>query len=70
MAVFLLLPFGRYLLFNYPLLSAMVGISTNFIFLSLLFILSYMRLLLKVEWGPEQVRGEAHYYRERLTVFK
>ncbi|XP_070818990.1 seipin-like [Chaetodon trifascialis] len=44
----------RYLLFNFPLLSALVGVSSNFIFLSLLFVLSSMRLLLRVEWGPEQ----------------
>ncbi|XP_019109050.1 seipin isoform X1 [Larimichthys crocea] len=48
----------RYLIFNFPLLSALVGISSNFIFLSFLFVLSYMRLLLKVEWGPEQHRAD------------
>ncbi|XP_073343432.1 seipin-like [Pagrus major] len=48
----------RYLLFNFPLISAMVGVSSNFIFLSLLFILSYMRLLLKVEWSPGQLRSD------------
>lgn len=55
-----LCPFIRYFLFYYPLLSAIVGVSSNFIFLSVLFILSYLRLLLKVEWRSEQVRGEAH----------
>ncbi len=51
-------PFVRYLLFNFPPLSALVGVSSNFIFLSLLFVLSYVRLLLKEEWSPEQVRLE------------
>ncbi|XP_034399606.1 seipin-like isoform X2 [Cyclopterus lumpus] len=45
----------RYLLFNFPLLSAMVGVSSNFIFLSVIFVLFYMRLLLRVDWGPEQL---------------
>ncbi|KAM9356686.1 uncharacterized protein ABDE67_004267 [Symphorus nematophorus] len=48
----------RYILFNFPLLSALVGVSSNFIFLSLLFILSYMRLLWKVEWVPEQLQTD------------
>ncbi|XP_035524738.1 seipin-like isoform X2 [Morone saxatilis] len=48
----------RYLLFNFPLLSALVGVSSNFIFLSLLFLLSYMRLLLSVEWAPTQLRTD------------
>ncbi|KAJ0002895.1 hypothetical protein NQD34_008044, partial [Periophthalmus magnuspinnatus] len=36
----------RYLLFNFPLISAVVGVSSNFIFLSALFVLSYMRQIL------------------------
>lgn len=48
----------RYFLFYYPVLSALVGVSSNFIFLSVLFILSYLRLLLKVEWRPEQLRTD------------
>ncbi|XP_067374015.1 seipin-like isoform X2 [Channa argus] len=46
----------RYLLFYFPVSSALVGVSSNFIFLSVLFILSYMRLLLRVESRPDQVR--------------
>ncbi|CAN9515065.1 unnamed protein product [Ophioblennius macclurei] len=38
----------RYLLFYFPLLSALVGVASNFIFLSLLFIFSYARSLLPV----------------------
>ncbi|KAM4555801.1 seipin-like isoform 1-T2 [Odontesthes bonariensis] len=45
----------RYLLFNFPVLSALVGVSSNFIFLSFLFILSYTRQLLRVEQKPEQL---------------
>ncbi|XP_042349289.1 seipin-like isoform X2 [Plectropomus leopardus] len=48
----------RYLLFNFPLISALVGVSTNFVFLSLLFILSYLRLLLREELGPQQLRTD------------
>ncbi|XP_049898126.1 seipin-like isoform X2 [Epinephelus moara] len=47
----------RYLLFNFPTLSALVGVSSNFIFLSLLFVLSYVRLLLGKEW-PQQLRAD------------
>ncbi|XP_060904269.1 seipin-like [Labrus mixtus] len=46
----------RYLLFNFPLTSALVGVFSNFSFLSFLFILSYLRLLLKVDLIPEQRR--------------
>ncbi|CAJ1058731.1 seipin-like isoform X2 [Xyrichtys novacula] len=46
----------RYILFNFPLISALVGVSSNFSFLSLLFILSYLRLLFRVGQGPAQIR--------------
>ncbi|XP_017263702.1 seipin [Kryptolebias marmoratus] len=45
----------RYLLFYFPVFSAFVGVFSNFIFLSFLFILSYIRQLFKVEQKPEQV---------------
>ncbi|XP_028271925.1 seipin-like isoform X2 [Parambassis ranga] len=48
----------RYLLFYFPVLSALVGVTSNFIFLSVFFVLSYMRLLLKVTWGPSQLRRD------------
>ncbi|XP_031718660.1 seipin-like isoform X1 [Anarrhichthys ocellatus] len=48
----------RYVLFNFPLLSAMVGVFSNFIFLSVVFVLCYVRLLLKVDWGPGQLRTD------------
>ncbi|XP_028446085.1 seipin-like isoform X2 [Perca flavescens] len=48
----------RHLLFNFPLLSALVGVSSNFIFLSLLFVLSYVRLLFRVDLGAEQLRTD------------
>nr|XP_057920688.1 seipin-like isoform X2 [Doryrhamphus excisus] len=46
----------RYLLFHFPVLSALVGVSTNFLFLSVILVMSYMRLLLGLEWRPEQVQ--------------
>uniref|UniRef100_A0A672FLE6 Seipin n=1 Tax=Salarias fasciatus TaxID=181472 RepID=A0A672FLE6_SALFA len=49
----------RYLLFYFPLLSALVGVASNFIFLSLLFIFSYTRLAMQVDWNPGEVRGES-----------
>ncbi|XP_029297595.1 seipin-like isoform X2 [Cottoperca gobio] len=39
----------RYLMFNFPLLSALVGMCSNFMLLSLLFVISYVRLMLKVD---------------------
>ncbi|XP_039976078.1 seipin-like [Xiphias gladius] len=48
----------RYLLFYYPVLSALVGVFSNFIFLSVLFVLSYIRLLLMVERKAEQLRTD------------
>uniref|UniRef100_A0A3Q2ZPD2 Seipin n=1 Tax=Kryptolebias marmoratus TaxID=37003 RepID=A0A3Q2ZPD2_KRYMA len=46
----------RYLLFYFPVFSAFVGVFSNFIFLSFLFILSYIRQLFKVEQKPEHSR--------------
>ncbi|XP_077388315.1 seipin-like isoform X2 [Festucalex cinctus] len=46
----------RYLLFNFPVLSAVMGMSSNFIFLSVLLVFSYMRLLLG---RPEQAQINA-----------
>ncbi|XP_014862997.1 PREDICTED: seipin-like isoform X2 [Poecilia mexicana] len=45
----------RYLLFYYPILSALIGVATNFTFLSFLFLLSYMRQLLRLPQNPEQI---------------
>ncbi|XP_061582326.1 seipin-like [Cololabis saira] len=45
----------RYLMFYYPFLSALVGVSSNFAFLSFLFILSYIRQLLGVGQRSEQL---------------
>ncbi|AWP11959.1 putative seipin [Scophthalmus maximus] len=47
----------RYFLFYFPVVSALVGVFSNFIFLSVLFILSYMRPL-RAEWKPEQAIGQ------------
>uniref|UniRef100_A0A673ARU7 Seipin n=1 Tax=Sphaeramia orbicularis TaxID=375764 RepID=A0A673ARU7_9TELE len=51
----------RYLLFNFPAFSAMVGISSNFVFLSILFLLGYVRQILRFNRKPEQVRGETYW---------
>ncbi|XP_029368698.1 seipin-like isoform X2 [Echeneis naucrates] len=44
----------RYLLFYFPVSSALVGVSSNFIFLSVVFVLSYMR----VGWKPDELRAD------------
>uniref|UniRef100_A0A3Q0T2D7 Seipin n=1 Tax=Amphilophus citrinellus TaxID=61819 RepID=A0A3Q0T2D7_AMPCI len=46
----------RYLLYHFPVISALVGVCSNFFFLSFIFVLSYMRLLLQVE--PQQQFGD------------
>ncbi|XP_030594484.1 seipin-like [Archocentrus centrarchus] len=45
----------RYLLYHFPVISALVGVCSNFFFLSFIFVLSYMRLLLQVE--PQQYKA-------------
>ncbi|XP_033829637.2 seipin-like [Periophthalmus magnuspinnatus] len=49
----------RYLLFNFPLISAVVGVSSNFIFLSALFVLSYMRQILKLRQKPQELISDS-----------
>ncbi|XP_051810875.1 seipin-like [Acanthochromis polyacanthus] len=48
----------RYLLFYFPVLSALIGVSSNFVFLSILFILSYMRVLLRADVKPRERRTD------------
>lgn len=38
----------RYVLFNFPLMSATVGVTTNFVFLGMVLLFSYLRMF----WGP------------------
>ncbi|XP_035767496.1 seipin-like isoform X3 [Neolamprologus brichardi] len=44
----------RYLLYNFPVISAIVGVSSNFTFLGFIFIFSYMRLLFQAK--PQRFR--------------
>uniref|UniRef100_A0A8C9TZS7 Seipin n=1 Tax=Scleropages formosus TaxID=113540 RepID=A0A8C9TZS7_SCLFO len=46
----------RYFLCNFPLLSAVVGVVTNFIFLSTIVLMSYLKIVWGGIWPPEQVR--------------
>ncbi|XP_029917505.1 seipin-like [Myripristis murdjan] len=48
----------RYLLFNFPVTSALVGVSSNFIFLSVLSLFGYMRLLLTVARRQKQYKTD------------
>lgn len=48
----------RYLLYHYPVMSALVGVSSNLVFLSVLLFFSYMRLLLGETWTRRPVRIE------------
>ncbi|KAM4621743.1 seipin-like [Polymixia lowei] len=58
----------RYLLFTFPLTSALVGVSSNFIFLSMLLVFSYMRLLLGVAGIPQQHRTDRGTSEERRDM--
>ncbi|CAL1613628.1 unnamed protein product [Knipowitschia caucasica] len=55
----------RYLLFRFPLISAVVGISSNFLFLSALFVLSYMRQMLNLKKPEELTPNSSPERRER-----
>lgn len=44
----------RYLLFNFPLMSAFVGVASNFAFLSVLLLFSYLQMFWRQFWSPLQ----------------
>lgn len=46
----------RYVLYNFPLTSAFVGVATNFAFLSVIVLFSYLQFIWGGIWPPEQVR--------------
>ncbi|XP_036404121.1 seipin-like isoform X1 [Megalops cyprinoides] len=46
----------RYLLYNFPLLSGLIGVISNFAFLSVLVLFSYLQFIWGSIWPPEQVR--------------
>ncbi|CAB1337515.1 unnamed protein product [Coregonus sp. 'balchen'] len=56
----------RYFLYNFPTLSAVMGVASNFSFLSVLLLFSYLRLI----WGrfinPQKVRDRIHLH-QRLA---
>ncbi|XP_053305010.1 seipin isoform X2 [Spea bombifrons] len=41
----------RYLLYNFPIISALIGVSSNFVFMSVVLVLSYL------QWGRSSTRG-------------
>ncbi|XP_017274498.1 seipin [Kryptolebias marmoratus] len=46
----------RYLLYNFPLTSAVIGVSTNFAFLSVVALFGYLQFIWGGLWPPDQVR--------------
>ncbi|KAM6953347.1 seipin-like [Aplochiton taeniatus] len=44
----------RYILFHFPLMSATVGVTTNFVFLGMVLVVSYLRL----HWGPTSTQTQ------------
>lgn len=46
----------RYLLYNFPLTSAVIGVATNFAFLSVIVLFSYLQFIWGGMWPPDQVR--------------
>ncbi len=47
---------NRYLLYNFPVMSAIVGVASNFTFLSVIVLFSYLQLMWGGLYPPEQVR--------------
>ncbi|XP_062867808.1 seipin isoform X2 [Trichomycterus rosablanca] len=46
----------RYLLYNFPLTSAVIGVASNFTFLSVIVLFSYLQFIWGGFWPPDQVR--------------
>lgn len=46
----------RYVLYNFPLTSAVIGVATNFAFLSVIVLFSYLQFIWGGLWPPEQVK--------------
>lgn len=46
----------RYVLYNFPLTSAVIGVATNFAFLSAIVLFSYLQFIWGGIWPPDQVR--------------
>lgn len=61
MVLSLSLPLHRYLLYNFPLTSAVIGVASNFTFLSVIVLFSYLQFI----WGglrpPQQVRVQVQH---------
>uniref|UniRef100_A0A667XPA7 Seipin n=1 Tax=Myripristis murdjan TaxID=586833 RepID=A0A667XPA7_9TELE len=46
----------RYVLYNFPFTSAVIGVASNFAFLSVIVLFSYLQFIWGGLWPPEQVR--------------
>uniref|UniRef100_A0A8C6UR62 Seipin n=1 Tax=Neogobius melanostomus TaxID=47308 RepID=A0A8C6UR62_9GOBI len=46
----------RYVLYNFPIISAVIGVATNFAFLSAIVLFSYLHFIWGGLWPPEQVK--------------
>lgn len=46
----------RYVLYNFPLTSAVIGVASNFAFLSVIVLFSYLQYIWGGLWPPDQVR--------------
>lgn len=46
----------RYVLYNFPVTSAVVGVATNFAFLSVIVLFSYLQFIWGGLWPPDQVK--------------
>lgn len=46
----------RYILYNFPLTAAVIGVATNFAFLSVIVLFSYLQFIWGGLWPPDQVR--------------
>ncbi|MBN3302409.1 BSCL2 protein, partial [Amia calva] len=46
----------RYLLYNFPMTSAVIGVASNFAFLSVIVLFSYLQFIWGGLWPPEHIR--------------
>ncbi|XP_028305389.1 seipin-like [Gouania willdenowi] len=63
----------RYVLYNFPLTSAFIGVATNFAFLSVIVLFSYLQLVWGGLWPPNQVKikvmmGDNTRFQQRTEV--
>ncbi|XP_051916065.1 seipin-like [Hippocampus zosterae] len=65
----------RYVLYNFPLTSAVIGVATNFVFLGVIVVFSYLQFVWGGLWPTDQVRikvmmGDSTHMQQRREEVK